>query len=347
MQKCIAGKTPQQHCVGYRDSKIGRFCSKSSTGSTFINSPAKWRHIPGTLNAADLVSRGCSGEHLLQGKWWEGPTWLLENEENLPKSEDEPDEDLVNSEKRKTIATTLTKTDENVNWYRILSKDRVRDAATFETAGLAAPLYLKKGPKAYIVLYTCAVYWAIHLELIPSLTTKAFFQSLRRFISHRGRPLPPYILTTARILSEQRDFCMLWISIASLPELPKKKFSASLILHLHSGGADENATTTQVEIPNRIYLGKFRQQSIKNYKDKPLSVLLEDNSKKRAYWSLARVLKLIPGREGHIRHALIKTEHSEFLRPVQRLFRLELDNSVGKVTEDVIRVCSTRIVKTP
>ncbi|GFY38865.1 integrase catalytic domain-containing protein [Trichonephila inaurata madagascariensis] len=77
-----------------------------------------WRHIPGTLNAADLVSRGCSGEHLIQGKWWEGPTWLLENEENWPKSEDEPDEDLVNSEKSKTIVT-LTKTDENVNWYWI------------------------------------------------------------------------------------------------------------------------------------------------------------------------------------------------------------------------------------
>ncbi|GFY74637.1 integrase_H2C2 domain-containing protein [Trichonephila inaurata madagascariensis] len=56
-------------------------------------------------------------ENILQGKWWEGPTWLLENEENWPKSEDEPDEDLVNSEKRKTIGTTLTKTDENANWY--------------------------------------------------------------------------------------------------------------------------------------------------------------------------------------------------------------------------------------
>ncbi|GFX09213.1 integrase catalytic domain-containing protein [Trichonephila clavipes] len=100
------------------------------------------------------------------------------------------------------------------------------------------------------------------------------------------------------------------------------------------------------------YLGQLRQQSIKNYKDNPLSmgeiVLLEDNSKKRAYWSLARVLKLIPGCDGHIRLALIKTEHSEFLRPVQRLFRLELDNPVGKVN-DVIRVYSTssgRIVKT-
>ncbi|GFY74638.1 integrase catalytic domain-containing protein [Trichonephila inaurata madagascariensis] len=41
----------------------------------------------------------------------------------------------------------------------ILPKDRVRDAATFEIVGvdLAGPLYLKHGPKAYIVFYTCAV----------------------------------------------------------------------------------------------------------------------------------------------------------------------------------------------
>ncbi|GFW22678.1 integrase catalytic domain-containing protein [Trichonephila clavipes] len=65
------------------------------------------------------------------------------------------------------------------------------------------------------------------------------------------------------------------------------------------------------------YLGQLRQQSIKNYKDKPLSVgeivLLEANSEKGAYWSLARVLKLIPGRDGHIGFALIKTGYSEFL----------------------------------
>ncbi|GFX11470.1 integrase catalytic domain-containing protein [Trichonephila clavipes] len=76
----------------------------------------------------------------------------------------------------------------------ILPKDRVRDAATFEIVGvdLAGPLYLKHDPKAYIVLYTCAVYRAIHLELITSLTTEAFFESLRRFISRRGRPTAIY-----------------------------------------------------------------------------------------------------------------------------------------------------------
>ncbi|GFX41627.1 integrase catalytic domain-containing protein [Trichonephila clavipes] len=78
MKKCIVGQTPQQHCIGCRDSKIGGLEIRSLT------SPAMWCHIPGTLNAADLVSRGSSEEHLLQGKWWEGPTWFLEREENWP-----------------------------------------------------------------------------------------------------------------------------------------------------------------------------------------------------------------------------------------------------------------------
>ncbi|GBM63063.1 Fatty acyl-CoA reductase wat [Araneus ventricosus] len=51
----------------------------------------------------------------------------------------------------------------------ILPRDRVRDAATFEIVGvvgdLAGPLHLRNGPKAYIGLYTCAVYRSIHLEI--------------------------------------------------------------------------------------------------------------------------------------------------------------------------------------
>ncbi|GFU25831.1 integrase catalytic domain-containing protein [Nephila pilipes] len=65
-------------------------------------------------------------------------------------------------------------------------------------------------------------------------------------------------------------------------------------------------------------------------------VLLEDNNKRRSYWNLARVLKVIPGRDGQIRLALIKTENSELLRPVQRLYRLELENPVVKTGDEPI-----------
>ncbi|XP_072377028.1 uncharacterized protein [Diabrotica undecimpunctata] len=71
-----------------------------------------------------------------------------------------------------------------------LPADRVRDTTAFEISGvdLAGPLYLKSGEKAWICLFTCAVYRAVHLELVTSLSTNAFIQAFRRFVARRGRP---------------------------------------------------------------------------------------------------------------------------------------------------------------
>ena len=40
----------------------------------------------------------------------------------------------------------------------------------------------------YIALFTCASTRAIHLELLPSLSTEGFLQAFRRFSSRRGLP---------------------------------------------------------------------------------------------------------------------------------------------------------------
>ncbi|XP_055938027.1 uncharacterized protein LOC129968199 [Argiope bruennichi] len=70
-----------------------------------------------------------------------------------------------------------------------LPKDRVTQTKVFEVTGVdyAGPLYLKSKGKAWIVLFTCAVYRAVHFELVRSLTTDTFIQALRRFIARRGR----------------------------------------------------------------------------------------------------------------------------------------------------------------
>ncbi|GBO26983.1 hypothetical protein AVEN_148065-1 [Araneus ventricosus] len=71
-----------------------------------------------------------------------------------------------------------------------LPADRVKDAAVFEVVGvdLAGPLYIKRGTKVWAVLYTCALYRALHLELVSSLSTDAFLLSFRHFVARRGRP---------------------------------------------------------------------------------------------------------------------------------------------------------------
>lgn len=71
-----------------------------------------------------------------------------------------------------------------------LPLDRVRDASTFEITGidLCGPLILRTKTKVWVVLFTCAVYRCVHLELVTSISAECFIQALRRFIARRGRP---------------------------------------------------------------------------------------------------------------------------------------------------------------
>ncbi|GBO10074.1 hypothetical protein AVEN_31986-1 [Araneus ventricosus] len=66
---------------------------------------------------------------------------------------------------------------------------RINRVAAFEVTGadLAGPIYLKGGEKAWIEIFTCAVYRALHLELVTSLSTEAFMQAMRRIFARRRR----------------------------------------------------------------------------------------------------------------------------------------------------------------
>jgi hypothetical protein len=77
-----------------------------------------------------------------------------------------------------------------------LPRLRLQAQRAFESTGvdLAGPVHLRPGRKtarqrkAWIVLFTCAVYRAVHLEVVPSLSTPDFLLAFRRFVARRGRP---------------------------------------------------------------------------------------------------------------------------------------------------------------
>ena len=75
-----------------------------------------------------------------------------------------------------------------------LPLNRVRDAAIFEVLGIdfAGPVYLKVGQKAWICLFTCAIFRAVHFELTTSLSTECFLEAFRRFTARRGRTSDVY-----------------------------------------------------------------------------------------------------------------------------------------------------------
>ncbi|GBO23171.1 hypothetical protein AVEN_75235-1 [Araneus ventricosus] len=61
-------------------------------------------------------------------------------------------------------------------------------------------------------------------------------------------------------------------------------------------------------------------------------VLVGDDIKKRLFWVLAKIIELIPGRDGKIRTVKLKTQHETVLRPIQRIYPLEIysNQSVDK-----------------
>ncbi|GFW48320.1 integrase catalytic domain-containing protein [Trichonephila clavipes] len=61
-----------------------------------------WKYVPGNMNIADLLSRGCSPRQMLNSKWWEGPSWLKQNSEYWPDGEISCEPEEVNVERKKT-----------------------------------------------------------------------------------------------------------------------------------------------------------------------------------------------------------------------------------------------------
>ncbi|GFS61792.1 integrase catalytic domain-containing protein [Trichonephila clavipes] len=81
------------------------------------------------------------------------------------------------------------------------------------------------------------------------------------------------------------------------------------------------------------YLGQLIQQQEQHPQSSNIQVgdivLIGDDWKKILQWPLARVIKLIPGKDGLVRTVKLKTQSCTLTRPIQRVFQLEVsDNDI-------------------
>ena len=75
-----------------------------------------------------------------------------------------------------------------------LPKQRTPECHPFQVIEVdcAGPFYYRSRNKAisksYILLFSCSVSRAMHLELVPNLTTQEFIKSMKWLIARRGSP---------------------------------------------------------------------------------------------------------------------------------------------------------------
>ncbi|KAJ8872048.1 hypothetical protein PR048_025649 [Dryococelus australis] len=102
--------------------------------------------------------------------------------------------------------------------YSLLLPDpRVNEASIFEVVGinLTGLLILRDGQNMWICLFTCAIYRAIHLELVPSLSFESFLLAFCCFVARGGRPKVIYSDNGTNFRGTENMFATLdWKQIA-------------------------------------------------------------------------------------------------------------------------------------
>ncbi|CAL8068579.1 unnamed protein product [Orchesella dallaii] len=297
-----------------------------------------------------------------------------------------------------------------------LPEARVMDSQPFQTTGvdLAGPLFLRDGGKAWIVLYTCAVYRCVLLDVVTSLIAEAFLGSLERFVNNFGRPNtvfsdngtnfvgavsifqrlnwkdieracnikqiiwrfnPPTAAWWGgwweRLIRSVKDLLkrMLGRAKLSFDELRTCLSGVSAVINdrpltvITENGEDLIPLTPAMFIRGRVngilpetingeslsssykkmkntqqqlqdrFRREYLSQLVQRTKKKPEYgiklgdiVLVGSDNRKRFEWPLGLVTELIPGRDGKIRVARVKTKTGIFLRPLQRLYPSEVSD---------------------
>ncbi|XP_060594285.1 uncharacterized protein LOC132748690 [Ruditapes philippinarum] len=187
---------------------------------------------------------------------------------------------------------------------------RVESSPPFTVTGLdfIVALYVReetgRESKAYVCLFTCASTRAVHIELVHDLSEDTFMQAFRRFVSRRS--LPKLIIS-----DDATTFQAASNTLKSLLE------SHTLKEQLGFKGTE---WLLYQNSPVVWWMSGHREQTIRVG-----DVVQVHEECPRIRWKLAVVDELMPGRDGLIRAAKIRTGSDHTTRPIAKLYPLEIN----------------------
>ncbi|GFY65829.1 integrase catalytic domain-containing protein [Trichonephila inaurata madagascariensis] len=331
-----------------------------------------WKYVPGNMNIANLLSRGCSPRQMLNSRWWEGPSWLKQNSKYWPDGEISCEPQEVNVERKKTKNANVDLANDappllifyhalHLELVNALSSDALRrfiarrgrprinycdngtnfrgafnDFSKLDIHKISRETSTQKIVWKFIL--PTAAWWGGWCERLVRIIKELLRRSLGKsilsyeelstgicdceflinkrpltYVSENPQELTP--LTPAMFLIENRCSDTTDIDELNSRDLRKRmKYRIKLLRDLRQRFRKE-------------YLGELIQKQNDNRVREPRvgeMVLIGHDNKKRLSWLIAKIIELIPGRDGEIRTVRLKTQHGTVIRPVQRIFPLEV-----------------------
>ncbi|XP_035215351.1 uncharacterized protein LOC118188934 [Stegodyphus dumicola] len=247
-----------------------------------------------------------------------------------------------------------------------LPLDRVREARTFEVTriDLCGPLILRKRTKAWVVLFTCAVYRAIHLEIVTSLSAdcswwSGWWERLIRIVKILlvrvlGKSSVTYeelltVLCAAEATVNNRPLTYIFNDADELRPLTPSNFLQDV---KEIGTADLDDLDRNKLVKRERYCQELREQFRRRFRKEYLGqlvqkagtsdkifkvgevVLVGPEHQKRLNWPLAVIEELYSGRDGHVRVVKVKTPLGHLVRPVKKIYPVEVNSSGDPIIPD-------------
>ncbi|KAK3756708.1 hypothetical protein RRG08_035464 [Elysia crispata] len=238
-----------------------------------------------------------------------------------------------------------------------LPEDRVKKSPPFSVIGIdhAGPLFCSdtSNRKLYILLFTCAVVRAVHLELVDSLSLEDFILAFKRFVARRGHPSIIYSdnAQTFKAAHKQVEACinsrpLIYVGDDCNPLTPShfligrgSALSPSMVeeyvekvsdLELREKCETEAVSQLWGDLAGCVYqkLANLDTGGQKCDIGVGSMVLVREDGKPRLQWPLGVITKTFVGRDGLIRAVELKTKKGHFTRALQKLHKLELVSEV-------------------
>ncbi|XP_066947088.1 uncharacterized protein [Macrobrachium rosenbergii] len=245
---------------------------------------------------------------------------------------------------------------------------RVKAAPPFTVTGLdfAGPLFCVDFPskKLYILLFTCAVVRAVHLELTESLSVTDCNLAIRRFTARRGVPSVFYsdnaknLLGVSNLLKQHygpmapNGSLLYLMRLGEEPDVANPLTPSHFLIGRSAGFqvelADDSAsgvTSKDLCVREAVRLSQLEKfwniwQSeylrnlpcmVKGFKancnlTRGSVVIVKEERVPRLLWPLGVITEVCPGKDGMVRSAKVKTKRGFVTKPVQNLYNLEISD---------------------